>query len=152
MHTYTRAVLILLFALFASCTLHASKQDPDKAAVSAVAFAKAALIERDMNKAYAMLDAEVQSNSPKEKFSEIVLKMASDKAPTSVTATDFEPIGGAEMMNIYLVGETNGEKLYYRVPMRGDSQKGYKPVGILRGHYAPSELRHAVQNPVSSGR
>lgn len=104
-----------------------------------------------MDKAYGLLDAEVQSNAPKEKFTEVVMSIVAEISPTVVTATEFEPIPGQEMMNIYLTGEKGAEKLYYRIPMRGNAEKGYRPVGILRGQYAPSEFRQPLQIKPSTG-
>lgn len=146
----TTTVLSILAAIL-SCSFHASKQDPDKAARSAVEFAKAVLVERDMDKGYGLLDPEVQSNAPKEKFAEVAMSIVADISPTVVTATEFEPIPGEEMMNIYLTGEKGTEKLYYRIPMRGNAEKGYKPVGILRGEYPPSASRQPLQAKASTG-
>jgi hypothetical protein len=146
-----KAFSVLILAVGVSCSFHASKQDPDKAAAAAIVFAKAALVDRDMDKAYGLLDPEVQSNASKEKFAEVAMSIVADITPTVVTAMEFEPVPGQEMMNIYLTGEKGVEKIYYRIPMRGDAEKGYKPIGILRGQYAPSESRQPLQVKPSTG-
>jgi hypothetical protein len=151
MSKHSKASSILFLAISVSCSFHASKQNPDAAAAAAIVFAKAALVDRDMDKAYSLLDPEVQSNAPKEKFAEVARSIVADISPTTVTATDFEPLAGQEMMNIYLVGEKGSERLYYRIPMRGNAEKGYKPIGILRGQYAPSESRQPLQVKPSTG-
>ncbi len=140
----TWLLVIVIVAASTACTFHTSKQDPEKAAAVAEEFAKAALVDRDMDKAYTLLDPEVQSNAPKRKFVEILAEMNSHGSPTKVTATEFEPIAGEEGLNIYLTGENGGETFYFRVPMRGSDRKGYKPIGILRGQYAPSELKQRL--------
>lgn len=138
------AVIILMTA--ASCTSHASKQSPQLAAASAAEFAKVAFVERDIDKAFSMLDPEFQAYATKEKFSEVVTTMNTPTAPTVVTATEFESIPGQEGMNIYLIGENDAEKFYYRIPMKGSEGKGYKAAGVFRsqGPYAPSELRQPL--------
>jgi hypothetical protein len=151
MNSWIKAIVLSVLAATAGCSGHASKQDPDKAAASAIAFARAALVERDMDKAYSLLDPEVQSNAPKEKFVEVAMSIVADISPTLVTATEFEPIPGQEMMNIYLTGEKGAEKIFYRIPMRGNAEKGYKAVGILRGQYAPSQSRQPLQVKPSTG-
>jgi hypothetical protein len=116
------------------------------AAASAVEFARAAFIERDIDKAYCLLDPEAKGNVPRERFIEHITAMNSPTSPAVVTATEFEPIPGQEGMNIYLVGENGGEKFYYRLPMRESEGKGYKVVGVLRAkrESAPSESRQPL--------
>jgi hypothetical protein len=152
MKKYSR-ILLLMALLVAStdCTFHASKQDPERAATSAVEFAKAALINRDFDKAYSLLDSEVQSNASKETFAKILSEMNSKGSPIVITATEFEPIPGQEGMNIYLNGEAGSEKFHYRVLMKGNGEAGYKPAGILRGWYAPSNSRQPLQIKRSTG-
>lgn len=144
--TTTWLLTLGMAAATMSCIFHASKQNPEKAAAVAEEFVRVAVVDRDMDKAYSLLDPEVQSNAPKEKFVEILADMNSHGSPTKITAIEFEPIVAEEGLNIYLTGENGGERFYYRIPMRGDDKTGYKPVGILRGQYAPSGLRQPLQN------
>jgi hypothetical protein len=137
-------IIVVMLALLPACGIRTSKQNPDKAATSAVGFAKVALVDRDMDKAYQLLDAEAQSNVPKEKFVEILLDMNSDSLVRVVTATEFEAIPGQDAMNIYLVGENGRDKFHYRIPMKGSDTDGYKPFGIMRGQYQPSASRQPL--------
>lgn len=138
---------VLLLAAFPACTFHASKQNPEAAAASAAEFAKAAFVERNIDKAYGLLDPEFQSYAPREKFAEVITAMNTPTSPAVVTATEFEPIPGQEGMNIYLTGENGAEKFYYRIPMKGSEGRGYKAAGVFRGQgpYAPSESRQPLQ-------
>ena len=144
---------VLLLAALPACTFHASKQNPEVAAASAVEFAKAAFMERNIDKAYGLLDPEFQAYAPKEKFVEVITAMNTPASPTVVTATEFEPIPGQEGMNIYLTGENGAEKFYYRIPMKGSEEEGYKAAGVFRGQgpYTPSELRQPLQVSRSTG-
>lgn len=144
-------LVVVLLAAAPACVFRASRQDPEKAAVRAVEFAQAALVDRDVDKAYALLDAEAQSNVPRERFAEVIADMNSDTEVTAVSATEFGPIPGKDLINIYLTGESGHDKLYYRVPMRGNEEKGYKPVGILRRNDSPSESRQPLQVTRSLG-
>lgn len=145
-------IILLVLATIPNCTLHASKQDPEKAADIAIAFAKAALIDRDVNKAYDLLDPEAQSNVPKDRFAEILKDMTSESMVSVVTATEFEPMPGQDGINIYLTGDNGREKFYYRIPMKGNGDTGYKPFGLLRGQYAPSDSRQPLHLKRSTSR
>lgn len=50
-------------------------------------------------------------------------------------------------MNIFLVGEVDSEKFYYRLVMAGTQDAGYKVAGFWRGSgpYPTSKLRHSLQ-------
>jgi hypothetical protein len=113
------------------------------AAVSATVFAQAALVDQNIDKAYGMLDPDLQAHGSKEDFSRIITTMNKPTAPKMITATDFEPIPGQDGMNIYLTGETDTETFYYRIPMKGSEEKGYRVAGVFRneGPYPKSSLR-----------
>jgi hypothetical protein len=142
-----------MLAVISACTFHTSKQNPAIAASSAIEFVKVALIEQDIDRAYVLLDPEFQAIATKEKFVQVIRTMNSPVSPKVITATEFEPIPGQEGMNIYLTGENGREELYYRIPMKGSEEKGYKPAGVFRGQgqYAPSETRRPLQVKVSTG-
>ena len=93
-----------------------------------------------------MLDPEAQAYVGKEKFSQALTQMNTPTAPKSITATDFEPIQGQEGMNIYITGQSDNETFYYRIPMKGTEDKGYKAVGVYRSHgpYPKSPMRHPL--------
>jgi hypothetical protein len=136
----------VLIAACAACSFHASKQNPDAAAVSAVEFAKTAFVEREVERAYDLLDPEFQAYAPRERFAEVLTTMNSPSSPVVVTTTDFEQIPGQDGMNIFLTGESGDEKFYYRLAMKGSEEKGYRVAGVFRGPrpYAPSEQRRPL--------
>jgi len=138
------SLAIVLLAAMAGCIYYrASNHSPIMAATSATEFAQVALVERNADKAFNMLHPDAQAYSTKQKFAEILTAMNSPTAPLYVNATDFEPIQGEEGMNIYLTGETDTQTFYYRIPMKGTKEKGYKPIGLFRnpGPYPNSSLR-----------
>ena len=139
-------VASLLLTLTAACSFRAFKQNPIMAAASATQFAQAAFVEKNIDKAFSMLDPEAQANITKEKFSEGLTRMNTPTAPESIVATDFEPIQGHEGMNIYVTGESDNETFYYRISMKGTQDKGYKPVGLYRnnGPYPKSPMRRPL--------
>jgi signal recognition particle receptor subunit beta len=137
---------VVIIALSSACTFNASKQNPEKAAASAVEFAKVAFIDRNVDKAYSLLDPEFQAIAPKEKLNEALAVVNAPTTPTTVTATEFEPVAGQDGMMIYLIGENGSEKFYYRLGMKGTEEKGYKVAGIFRNpeQYPPSELKQPL--------
>jgi hypothetical protein len=141
-----KTFLAVVILLAASCTLHVSKQNPALAAASAAEFAKLAFVERNIDKAFSMLDPEFQAYVTKEKFTEIITTMNTPMAPTVVAATESEPVPGQEGVNIYLIGESGADKFYYRISMKGSEGKGYKAAGVFRstGPYTPSESRQPL--------
>lgn len=144
----------LALVALAACTFNISRQNPDKAAASAVEFAKAAFVEKDIDKAFSLLEPEFQEYATKEKFTEVITIMNTPSSPTVVTATEFENIPGQDGVNIFLIGERGSEKYYYRIPMKGTDEKGYKPAGVFRiqGQFPASESRQPLQvKPSTNG-
>jgi hypothetical protein len=145
------AIVVLVSSL--ACTFFVSQQNPEKAAASATEFAEVAFVERNIDKAYDLLDPEFQTYATKKKFAEVLAAINSPTSPTTVTATEFESIPNQEGVNIFLIGENKDEKFYYRLPMKGTEEKGYKVAGIFRGkdQYEPSALRRPLQIKRSTG-
>jgi hypothetical protein len=146
MNLRNRAFIILETILLSTCACSAttSRQDPEKAAASAIVFARAAVMDGDLDKAYSLLDDDVRANASKERFVEAMRKTVLGKRPDSLTAIEFEPVPGEDEVNIYLIGESSDGNLHYRIPMRGNSTDGYKPMGILRGTYKSNSLRQPL--------
>ena len=142
----TQAILVLFLISVTACTYHTSKQKPMMAAASAAEFAQVAFVEQNIDRAFSMLDPEFQAYATKEKFVEVITNMNKPTAPRVVTATEFEPIPGQEGINIYLTGARDTEKFYYRIPMKGSEEKGYKAAGVFRnlGPYPSSGSRQPL--------
>ena len=126
-----------LLALFlvvttTACWYRVSNHSPIMAATSATAFAQVALVERNADRAFSMLHPDFQAYATKPKFAQFLTAMNSPTGPLSINATDFEPLVGEEGMNIYLTGENDTQTFYYRIPMKGNQDKGYKPIGLFR--------------------
>lgn len=104
------------------------------AGASATEFAQTAFVEKNVDRAFSLLHPDAQAYMTKEKFSEVLSTMNSPTSPKSIIATDYEPVVGEEGMNIYVTGESDRETFYYRIPMKGTQQKGYKPAGLFRNN------------------
>jgi len=141
-----RSIAILLLTVTASCSYRAFKQSPIMAGASATEFAQVAFVEKNIDKAFSMLDPEAQAYITKENFSQGLTNINTPTTPQSIIATDFEPIPGQEGMNIYITGESDTETFYYRIPMKGTEAKGYRPAGVFRnpGPYPKSPSRHPL--------
>ena len=141
-----KKLLTILLLTATACTLRSSRQDPIKAAISATEFAQAAVVERNVDKAFNLLHPDFQAYATKEKFAQVLTTMNSPTYPRAIIATDYEPILGQEVMNIYIRGESDTETFYYRIPMKGSVNQGYKPVGIFRSDtpYPKSDLRRPL--------
>lgn len=138
--------IFLLMVTAAACSFRAFKQSPIMAAASATEFAQVAFVEKNIDKAFSMLDPEAQAYIGRENFSQGLTKINTPTTPKSINATDYEPIQGQEGMNIYITGESDTETFYYRIPMKGTEQKGYKPAGVFRnpGPYPKSPMRRPL--------
>lgn len=152
MKLYKRVIGVMLLTLLTqhACTFHVNKHDPEIAAESAIRFAEAALIQRDLDKAYAMLDAEVRTNATVEQFKASMGETLLDRRPGRLVAREHEPTPGGDSMSIYLHGEDSEGELQYRVIMKGSAENGYAAVAILRGIYRDTSGRQPLQNQPST--
>ncbi len=116
------------------------------AAMSASEFAQVALVKGNADKAFNMLHPDFQANSTREMFARQLTEINSPTAPLSIRATDYEPAQGGEGMYIYFTGESDRQTFYYRILMKGNKQKGYKPMGLFRNPnpYPKSSSRHPL--------
>lgn len=134
---------ILIGAIFGSC-LYYINHNEDMAAIEAVKFAKTAFVEQNFVKAHGMLPKETDAKFTSDSLKDMVTKMHPNSYPKVVTATEFERMPGKKAMLIYLYGENENEKFYYRLTMVGTSDSGYKVYQLYRRMepYPPSsELR-----------
>ena len=116
------------------------KHDEFLAGKRAVEFAQVAFVKRDVERAYALLSDGAKSYVPFEKFKDTLLRMHPSLHPTSVTATEYEPMPGEKALYIYITGETSGEPLQYTLTMLGTAATDYKVSRFIRGNssYLPS--------------
>jgi len=137
---------IFLVVTTTACFYRYASHSPIMAATSATEFAQVAFVERNTDKAFSMLHPDFQAYATKQKFAQVLTAMNSPTAPLSINATYYEPIQGEEGMNIYLTGENDTQTFYYRIPMRGTQDKGYKPVGLFRNPqpFPKSSSRHPL--------
>lgn len=145
-------IAVMAFILSAACapTVQIFNHSPEMAGQEANKFAKVALIERDYQIAYGMIVESSKREMSFDKFVEIVRSMHPMAFPIAALATDYEPIPGQRMINIYLYGENGGERFYYRFVMDGDEKAGYRVSGIWRRDepYPTSSLKRRLDEPL----
>ena len=115
--------------------------DETTAAKSAFEFARVAFVKRDIENGYALLSDSAKRYVSLEKFKEVLSRLHPKAFPTSVTASEYEPVPGEKAMHIYLTGENSGERFYYRLTMEGAATTGYRVVRFYRGDgpYPPKQ-------------
>ena len=139
-------ILFLSLMLLASnsCipTLNAIRHNQEMAAIKAILFAKEAFIDLNQPEAYSFLSEEMQRNVSLDKFIETIGQMHPVAFPRVVTATEYEPMPGQKSMFIWLYGENEKEKFYYRLTMAGTTETDYKVAGMFRvAELPPSQMR-----------
>src|SRR5687768_12065543 len=106
-------ILAIFIFLFVSC-ISVLKHNEKDAAIVAIKFAGAALIERDFEKASKLLPVARQSPASIKQMEDLITKLHPASYPSSISATEDEPIPGQKAIRIFLVGENNqDEKFYY---------------------------------------
>src|SRR4051812_10378630 len=106
--TPARKIIVVTTAagcLTLSACLHINRfaHEPTMASAQAQRFADAALIEHDLDAAYALLTPEMKKQLSTQQFKDLLAKMhPSTKYPDAVNATDYEPVPGQRGMNIFL--------------------------------------------------
>jgi hypothetical protein len=143
------SILAVTLICVASCVprvgvLHHS---PDAAAEVARKFAEAAFVERDNSKARELLVAKMQEAYSAERLETELEKIHPSGYPTTVSTTDFEPIPRQAAMSIFVMGENDSEKFYYRLVMAGTADTGYQVTAFGRGSgaYPPSAIRQPLK-------
>ncbi|HTM56750.1 MAG TPA: hypothetical protein VL175_22145 [Pirellulales bacterium] len=144
----TRIAQAATLSICASCVPTFSHQhhSPDLAALKAQEFADTAFVKRDYKAAYGLCAPETRAAVSYPAFEAELAKLHQDEFPSRVEATEFEPLPGQAAMNIFLIGHGDTKELYYRIPMAGTSEHGYKPTGFFRRNraYPPSPLRRPL--------
>lgn len=147
-----RIIALTAILLSAACvpTVTTFTDSPEMAAQEAEKVARVVLIERDFQQAYDMLADNSKANMSFDKFVEVVRSMHPMNFPITAVPTEYEPIPGQRMMNIYLYGEAGDERFYYRFELNGDAKAGYKVFGMWRhdGPYPASTLKRRLGEPL----
>jgi len=123
------------------------EHQPVMAAAEAHNFADIAFVERDAATAYGLLSPNTKTQMSFDQFKDLASKMHPSEYPSSVEATDYEPLPGQQAMNIYLSGSSGNERFYYRFVMEGTKETRYTVAGIWRGSgpFPPSNMRRSLR-------
>lgn len=137
-------VLLAIAAL--GCNARVLSHDPQTAAGAALQFARLSFVQGDLDGSYTLLWDDTKKALPPGKYREAVSAMHPGSRPLNLTATEFEPVPGQEMMYIFLHGQNGSESFYYRLVMQGTVRTGYKVAGLFRGSgsYPASNMRQKL--------
>jgi hypothetical protein len=142
----TGVSLSALIALTGCLQVNQLKHQPAAAGRKAQQFANVAFVERNLDAAYPLLSQNVRNSLTLDQFKDAVSKMHPSEYPLFVRATEYEPLMGQRAMNIYLIGDAEKERLYYRFVMEGTQETDYTVGGFWRnnGPYPASDMRKAL--------
>ena len=106
-------------------------------------FARIALVKRDVEKGYALLSDSTRGYVSLEQFKEVLARLHPGAFPTTVAASEYEPMKGEKAIYIFMTGEGPGEQFYYRITMEGTAATGYRVLRLDRagGPYPPPNTR-----------
>ena len=135
--------IVITIALSGCLQVNKFNHQPTMAGAKAQQFANAAFVQRDFPAAYNQLSQAMRKQLSFEQFTDLLSKMHPSKYPSSVQATDYEPLMGQRGMNIYLVGHNDDQQFHYRFFMEGTKETDYTVGGLWRGDgpYPPSNMR-----------
>jgi hypothetical protein len=138
----------LVLVTFSTC-VHVNKfaHEPSMAAAQAQKFADTAFIERNPSAAYGLLSPNSKAQMSLDQFKDLLSKLHRSQYPSSVEATDYEPLPGQKGMNIFLSGVSVNERFYYRFLMEGTKETDYAVAGVWRNNrpYPPSAMRKPLR-------
>lgn len=145
-------VLLLAFVMALMACKGSIDHDEISAAKTAVEFAQAAFVKRDVENAHALLSDSARRYVPPEKFKETLSRLHPKAFPVSVTASEYEPMRGEKAIHIYLTGENSGERFYYRLTMEGAAATGYRVARFYResSPFPGASLRQKLKEPLSA--
>ena len=135
--------VLLFFILQVGCQVQSFYHEPDIAATSAIYFAETAFIKREMKESYHLLSDDARKYITFQKYQTIVYELHPNGYPSTLKKLEYEPVPGQKAMNIFLLGENEKEKFYYRLALQGTAKDGYRVCGLYRGSgpYPQSKLR-----------
>ena len=104
----------------------------------ALEFARIVLIDKNIEKGYALLAANGKRHVPIDKFKQTIEAMNARGFPSRVTAIDYEPMPGEQAIYIYLRGQAGDEAIQYRVTLEGSEADDYRVLKIDQGSAFPT--------------
>ena len=116
------------------------------AARKAQHFADVAFVKRDLETAYPLLSQNTKASITIGQFKDVISKMHPSEYPLFVRPEDYEPLMGQKAMNIYLTGDAQSGRFYYRFVMEGTQETDYEVSGFWRNDapYPKSNMRRPL--------
>ncbi len=141
-----------LCCFFLSACAQSIHHDERLAAKRALEFARVVLIDKNIEKGYALLAANGQRHVPFDKFKQTIEAMNARGYPTRVSATDYEPMPGEQAIYIYLRGQNGDESVQYRITLEGNAADDYRVLRIDQGSAFPtlSNQKRQLEPPLSA--
>jgi hypothetical protein len=130
MRIYFLALAITLAILGCADSI---KHDEMLAGKRAIEFAQVVFINHDLDRGYALVADAGKRHVPLDKFKETITRMHPRTFPTSVTATDYEPMPGEKAIYIFLTGQNAAEQFFYRLTLEGTAANDYKVLKLDQG-------------------
>ena len=139
-------IVLILIALSGCLQVNSLNHQPAMASAKAQHFADVAFVERNLPAAYDLLSQAMRNQLSFDQLTDLISKMHPSRYPSSVQATEYEPLMGQRGMNIYLVGKNGSEQFYYRFFMEGTKETDYTVGGMWRGEgaYPPSNMKKSL--------
>ena len=144
------AWLCALAAFTFACT-EPVKHDEMLAGKRAIEFARAVLIDKNMEKGYELLSESGRRHVPFDKFKQTIEAMNARGRVSKVIATDYEPMPGEKAIYIFLRGQNVDEQSIYRITLQGTAATDYKVLKIDQGASFPtlSNQKRKFETPLS---
>ena len=145
--------MLALCALVASCA-ESTQHDENLAAKRAIEFAQAALVNKNLDKAYELLSAGGKRHISLDKFKEAVTRLHPRGFPAKVTAKEYQPMPGEKALWIYLTGQNAEDQFQYRLIMEATDNGDYKVLtldsGVVGRFFSPVSEKKPFTKPIST--
>jgi hypothetical protein len=105
-------VAAIFFFAGGSLSFNAWSHQPSMAADAGEAFADAAFVKGDADRAFALLTPEFAAEVSMDELTEVLTQLHRDGRPDSVRAVEYEPLPGYRGMGIYIEGEA-ADRVFY---------------------------------------
>jgi hypothetical protein len=126
-------LLTLALAVMLSSCAESVKHDEVRAAERALEFGRVVLLEKNLDKGYALLADGGRRHVPRDKFKQSIAAMHGRNFPTKLAAIEYAPMADEKAIYIFLTGQNSEEQFSYRLTMEGTAATDYKVLKIDQG-------------------
>jgi len=123
----------LLAVVWLTGCAESTKQDENLAAQRAIEFAQIVLVNKNFDQGYQLLSDGGKRHISLAKFKETMTRLHPRGFPTGVTAKEYQPMPGENVLWIYLSGENPEDHFHYRLTMEATASGDYKVLTVDSG-------------------